>query len=336
MSGKFVMCVTGPLATYRFDIMKKVFPDIIKDYIIVFTNTFSLDLYKDYHKDFTFVNFDELRKDYPFSLENEQFMEVKTEEEFYKNVYEFYYRDFSRPGKKVNLYSYDIHRFALPWLAKNDILNFALIDNDFILTNDRGIVEDYFKEIPDNTLYTTWFFGGDFNAKHIKHQFLKEEVQPLFPDKVFDYSNLLNADGFIKGFKMGNKEDLILFFDIWNKSMKKLFANNHYLHEITGGRLMFDNFWLSPYITGLFKNWGYSIRNTHDFRLSGLVGRHYTRAEDTLYYQNRPGWEMYNFDYSDMSSIKNFIKNNKEQLVKYYGPFKVEVTDSHVYTSMWR
>jgi hypothetical protein len=44
----------------------------------------------------------------------------------------------------------------------------------------------------------------------------------------------------------------------------------------------------------------------------------------------------YGFDYSDTSSISNFIKNNKEALINYYDMFESTVTDTHVYTKYQR
>ena len=64
------------------------------------------------------------------------------------------------------------------------------------------------------------------------------------------------------------------------------------------------------------------------------IGRHYTRVEDTIYVGEREGWKHHNFNYSDISTVSNFIKNNKEKLIKYYSPFKTTATDTHIYTRM--
>lgn len=334
MSGKFVMCVTGPMAMYRFDIMKKVFPDIIKDYVIVFTDTYSLNLYKDYYKDFNFVDFEEIRKDYDFSILNERFLQVPNEEEYYKKLLNFYYRDGARPDKKINLYSYDIQRFALPWLVNNNIKNFALVDNDYIISNDKDLINSYFDNIPINSLYNVWFAGGDLSSSDIKRLFFQKEVQPHFPGKGFDYSNMLTADGYIRGFKMEHTSEIKLFFDIWNKSIEKLYSDDFWMWNITGGNLMLDNFWVLPNIMGFFKAWGYNNLHSLELKHADKVGKHYTRVEDTLYYGKRSGWDRFNFDYSDTTCVSNFVKNNKEQLKEYYGPFETEVTDTHVYTAL--
>ena len=65
------------------------------------------------------------------------------------------------------------------------------------------------------------------------------------------------------------------------------------------------------------------------------ICRHSTRPEDTIYVGPRHGWiSKHNFDYSDTTTISNFIKNNKEKLINYYGSYDVTITDTHIYTRM--
>lgn len=338
MSGKFVMCITGPGAMYRLDLLKKACPDILKDYLIVFTDTYSLNLYKDYHKDFNFVDFEEIRREnqYDFSVIHERFLQAPNEKEFFEKFSKFYFRDGARPGRNVRLYSHDMNRMAMPWLAENDILNFALVDNDYIISNDKDVVDTYFKKIPDNTLYTLWFYGGDQWSPDLKRIFFQKEIQPHFLNKGFDFSKPKNnADGWLKGFKMGHKNDVKLFFDIWNKSVEKIVTDNFYLWNLTGGYVMLDCFWISPWVMQFFESWGYNIKNYHELQLEGWVGKHWTRVEDTFYYGRRPGWERFNFDYTDTSCVAGFVKNNKQGLKEYYeGTYDVDVTDTHAYTSV--
>ena len=82
MSGKFIITITGPIMMYRLDLIKRASPSIIKNNIIIFTDDFSLKIYKEkgYDKDFNFVSMDEIRKNYPISLKHHFF-------EFYKKNY---------------------------------------------------------------------------------------------------------------------------------------------------------------------------------------------------------------------------------------------------------
>jgi hypothetical protein len=66
------------------------------------------------------------------------------------------------------------------------------------------------------------------------------------------------------------------------------------------------------------------------------VYKHVTRPEDTFYFGARGGWEYFKFDYSDVTNISSFIKNNKKQLKEYYDNHlkTIEITDTHYYTEI--
>ena len=67
-----------------------------------------------------------------------------------------------------------------------------------------------------------------------------------------------------------------------------------------------------------------------------LICRHRPKPEANLYYGEIPprgAWYNYKFDDSNINEIKDYVKNNKEQLESYYKEYKfeVEITDTHVY-----
>lgn len=330
MNGKFIVTLTGAGQAYRLDIIKKASPDIIKDYLIIFTDRHSYNLYSNHHNDFNFVIIDDYRKDYPFSFDHELLLETSTEEEYWKQLKTFY-----SPQDK-RFYSYDIHRFILPYLADNNILNFALIDSDLILSNDRNILDKYFSNIPPGRTYAP-FMAPEYKQERM--DFFKKEIQPLFPQINFDLNFVQGADGFIRGFHFRNKEELMLFFNIWNKATEILFTNPNYSNFIFGS-LIVDFCFLCPLIMNYFENIGYTFKNGAELAccIDGHnVFKHVSRPEDTFYTRHRDGvWNYYNFDYNDVHSISSFISKNKSQLQHYYaGSFKsVEITDTHVYTSI--
>jgi len=334
MSGKFIITATGPAMKYRLDILKRSSPDILKDYVIIFTDVYSYNLYTDHHKNFNFVIIDDIRKNYPISLKYEKIMEVSTEEEFFEQMPIFY------NGVNKQLYPYDIHRFIMPYCVENNILNFALIDSDMILNNDCNVIERYFEEIPDATLNMHWF-GEDGDQRIGRDNFLMSKIQPLFPQIDFKSKIKRNCDGYIRGFKFKNKEDLTLFFNIWNKSLECLFESIDYSHLI-GGYMIMDSGWLCPYIMQIFQNLHYSFVDCHEvLHVKSLYGirayRHYSRPEDTLYYKGyRGAWDVHNFDYNNVTNIASFVKQNKVQLQEYYECCVdiMEITDSHVYTKL--
>ena len=126
-----------------------------------------------------------------------------------------------------------------------------------------------------------------------------------------------------------------LFYDIWNEAIKFPI-----LDKVRHTVPMFNTDFIVPFIMQCFaKQTDYNFCNAHDFifinKLTTNIGIHYTRAEDTIYLGPRDTWYLYNFDYSDISTISSFIKNNKEQLLKYYATyFNTTITDSHVYTKL--
>jgi hypothetical protein len=326
--GKFIIQLTGPAVKYRLDILAKVCPEL-RHFLICLTNKESYELYKEYHNFFEFVIMDDYRSEYPISLEYETFPNYKTEDEFFAKVGTFY-------GSKTNrFYPYDIHRFIFPYLIENNILNFAISDTDFIVKNDFELLNKFFKSIPEGTMYGPWH-GQDSSSLELKNKFWKD-VQEFFPTIELNAPFIRTQDGWMRGFHFKNKEDMKLLYDIWNKSLDTLFENQEYRQILVGHNgAVCQTEWVISYIIQFFEHQKkYSYVNCEKLlQVDNMtIGRHYTRVEDTLYLGKREVWNYLNFDYSDVSNISNFIKNNKEQLYRYYdGTFKVEVTDTHVYT----
>lgn len=327
MSGKFIITLTGIGQSYRLDIIKKASPDILKDYLIIFTDRHSYNLYTEHHNDFNFVIMDDYRKDYPFSFDHELLLETTSEEEYWKQLKTFY-----SPADK-RFYSYDIHRFILPYLAEHNILNFALIDSDVILSNDRNALEKFFLNTTPGLMYAP-FMAPEYRQERM--DFFKKEIQPLFPQINFDLTFVQGADGYIRGFHFHNKEELMLFFNIWNKATEILFTNPNYNNFIFGS-LIVDFCFLCPLIINYFGKIGYTFRNGLDLSyIDGVtIFKHVSRPEDTFYTRHRDHvWNYYKFDYNDITTVSSFIKKNKSQLQTYYGgAFRsIEITDTHVYT----
>lgn len=327
-AGKFIIQVTGPAVKYRLDILAKVCPEL-RHFLICLTDKNSYNLYKEYHNFFEFVIMDEYRVGHDISLEYEILPNYQTEEEYFANINSLY-------GSKTDrFYPFDIHRFIFPYLMENNILNFATSDTDFIVKNDFELLNKFFKNIPEGTLYGPWH-GEDPSSLELKRKFWNE-VQQFFPSFELNAPFFRTQDGWMRGFHFKNKEDMKLFYDIWNKAFYVLFSNNEYRSILVGHNgTICQTEWVSSYILQFFeyqKNYSYKNNDTLLLVDNITLGRHYTRVEDTLYLGKREVWEYLNFDYSDTSTISNFIKNNKEQLYRYYdGTFEVEVTDTHVYT----
>lgn len=329
MTGKFIITITGPAMTYRLDLIKRAFPSILKDYVIVFTNSYSYDLYKDYHNDFNFVIMDEYRIKYSNILDKEVFFDSPTQEHYFENIGSFY------SDQTGLLYPYDAQRFILPYLAENNILSFTIIDSDFILNDSAEMMDRIFNRLPEKSMYNAWF-GADANSEK-RINFLNTNLKPFYPSIDFDIDNARSADGFMRGFKFESVDHIMLFFNMWNSAIEILMSNDSFKH-FYGGNIIMDVAWLSPYIMQVFKKLGYSIVELNEFLdVDGRrVGVHCTRPEDTFYYGERANWTEYEFDYSGVNNISSFVYKNKEKLRLYYVERLeiVEITDTHVYNKV--
>lgn len=330
--GKFLMQTIGINIKYRLDLIRHSYPKA-KDFIICLTTKDSYELYSDHHDFFTFVILDDYRKDYPISLEHETFPTYQTETEFFNEVKSFYGRTTGR------FFSYDIHRFAFPYLMENNILNFALIDTDFVLNEDPKLLNEFFERLPEKTCYAPWF-QEDVQHRELKTKLWLEEIQPKFPQIKLEAPFIRNTDGFVRGFNFANLEDMKLVYELWNAALHKMFSHSLYHHHLCGNNgAIFHTEWVIAHIMQFLEHQRqYKFLDCHSlFIVDGKrVGKHCTRVEDTTYLGPRPQWSHFNFDYSNTSTISNFIKNNKQQLHQYYlDKFpNFEITDTHVYTKI--
>lgn len=322
-SPKIVIPITGPLLKYRLDIIREVSPDI-KDYLIIFTDDFSYDLYSDHHDFFNFVTMDNYRKKHPFSLEYERFPNFKTEAEFLKKFDTFY-------GNSTGIYyPWEIHRFVFEYMMENHILNFVITQSDFIFKNDSTIIKEFFDSVPRGSLYAPFMGMETDNSDYVW-----DKIQEQFPFIHLKYNNSLHrCDGFFRGFYFNNIGDMELFYNIWNEAIQIPIKNK----KIHNTPMYFTDFIVTALMQFFAKQRDYMFSDMHDVtyvkKLGTNIGRHFTRVEDTLYAGERAQWKEYNFDYSNTSTIADFIKNNKSQILEFYHPFNTTITDKHVYTRL--
>ena len=317
---QYIVTVSGPAQKYRLDLIKECFPSILNDLVTIFTDRYSYNLYKDYHKYFNFVIIDEYRSQYQFSLENEKFYEVSLEEDYWKNLTNFYSKESGL------LYPYEIQRFIFPYLIERNITSFALIDSDVILNNDRKLHQQFFSDLPNGCFYSP--FQGELNSEGQK-TFLSKNVDKHFPSLDLSQEYTTALDGWIRGFNFRNTSDMKLFFEVWNKSLELLYTSHK--NQFFTGCVIVDFNFLCGSIMGTFMD--YKVLNSSELNLKypKKLFYHISRVEDNLYWDRYGQWS--HFDYSDTSSISNFIQNNKEKLLTYYsGPFNVKLTNTHIFT----
>ena len=344
MNAKFIMCLTGPAMKYRLELIRETLSEKIrKKWLLIFTDNYSYELYKDLHDDFNFIILDDIRKDYPDTFKYEILLNKNNVKDYFEEFIKFYNFSgtFCEEGFS-RLYPFKIHRFAFPYLIKNNILNFAIIDSDFNIIDDEEVIEEYFKRIKSGTLHCL-YFHGQFRNNLDHKEFIDKEMQSMF--KNIDLSDVMPfwADGFIRGFHFKNTEDMELFFNTWNDCLLKI-IHNHY--RLYGGNYLINACWLVSTIMTIFEKIGYKLINSWDF-LDVIfedrpgkykVGLHITKPEDTLYFGSRAPWqERYGFDYLDVHDIQSFIEKNKKQLKYYYennGAEIKEITNTHVFVKV--
>jgi hypothetical protein len=320
---KYVVTANGPVQRYRLDIIKECFPDVLNS-VIIFTDKFSYDLYRQYHDVFNFVIIDDYRNQFKFSVDNEVFFNAKSDSEYFAGVREFYSVSHNR------LYSYDIHRFAFLYLLNEGITSFALIDSDVILQNNPAAHASFNDNLPDGCFHAP-FMGREGDAGKIN--FL-ENVYPYFGFLNKPMPHAQAMDGWIRGFKFKSKTDMTLFFNIWNKSIELLYTDENLRLQFHTGCVIADFGFICQLIMGLFKDqFNYQILNSMELNLMypQRIFHHTQSVEDQLYWDRYGQWSKFN--YTDISSIPAFISNNKEKLMDHYaGPVDVRITDSHIYT----
>lgn len=320
----FITTLTGPFLKYRLDLIRKVAPSV-KDYLIIFTDKFSYPFYHEHHDFFNFVFMDEYRAKNEFSMKYELFAKFTSEKDFLENFDDFY-------GEKTGVYyPWETHRFIFPYLIENEIKNFAIVDTDFIFCDDGAMLGSFFTKVPEGS-----FCMHSMGEDSVDRGQIWNEIQKRFTEiKLSSDQPLLDCDGYFRGFHFKTFEDMSLFYDIWNETIQYPIKNKD-----THPHMLYHTDWIVPTLMQFFKeNRNYSFYSLYDLIImEGCkcrdLGRHYTRVEDTIYVGPRGGWEIYGFDYSDTTSIANFIKNNKRELINYYAPFDVELTESHVYTKL--
>lgn len=325
---KFIMHFSGPISKYRLDLFIEASPNI-KDYVVCFTNRASFNYYKEYHNKLDFVFIDDYRVNEEISNKFELFCDplLSTEEDYFKNLH-FFYKDQNNP----RYWPFETRRFIFKYLLEKNILNFCILNNNIIFNNEPTVIESFFNNIPPGYLYAP-FHGED--AFSSSRKLIWNSLQSKFPEISLDAPFLRTCDGFLRGHHFKNKEDMVLFFNIWNACVSKvLFEDNN----IGNNGTIIHLEWISSHIMQFFEfNKGYKfVDYTQLERVDGQIALKYkTRPEDKLFKNALiPEWEEYGFNYADITSISNFIKNNKLQLEKYYSHHwaDFEVTDTHVYT----
>jgi hypothetical protein len=348
--------VFGPALKYRLDLLKDSSPNI-KKYIHVLTDKISYEkFYQDFHNDYTFIFVEDYMNQYELSKIHEVIPNIFIDEEDHFTNSSEYYKSLD------NFFSFDIHRFVIPYFISKGIKKFVIADSDMILTDDSEIVELFFNSIPEKSFFSPGM-GTDYNLES-KREFWKKLNIPNVSENYTIHENICLFDGWARGFNFDTIDDAQEFFNIWNESYLQLLENRKSptvgVYKNGEGPLIWSNEWIFSHCVEIFKQLkGYEIlfdvfyqpgygviKNISPIKVFSF---HTPRPEDNLFhvyekyidkdgverYPSRGSWYDYKFDYSGKKTVSSFLKNNKEEIEKYYKSFivfDVEVTDTHAYT----
>lgn len=344
----FVISNFGPAYKYRLEIIKEA-TSHSKEFIYVLTDSISYNkFYKDLDEYFNFLIIDDIKSEYPLSVKHEILPTIFESEEDQFTNFESFYKSID------NNFSYDIHRFAIPILAKLGIKKFFIVDSDSVFSNNRDDIFNYFNNLPDKSICSP-VMGYDVNNLQNKQNFWENLNYNETTKNYKINNNILLFDGWARGFAFESNDDMLEFFDIWNTAYltildnRKKIDNNLPIYKNGEGPLIWSNEWVFSHCVDMFitlKNYKHmsnycyqpGVYEYMDNNVPKIVGIHCPRPEDNLYYTfdgTRGAWYDFKFNFKNQKKIKDFIKDNKDELLRYYQNTKfskVEITDTHVYT----
>lgn len=348
--------VFGPALKYRLDLLKNSSYDVRK-YVHILTDKISYEkFYQDFKNDYNFFFIEDYMSKFYLSLKHEIIPNhFKTEKEHFENSNKWY-KDTN------NFFSYDIHRFAIPYFLSQGIKKFVIIDSDLILNNDIKIIDEFFDTQSEKTLYAPTM-GIDTTITE-KNNFWNKLKIPFIPENFELPSNISLFDGWIRGFNFETVEDGEKFFTLWNSSYLQLLEDRHNpmigIYKNGEGPLIWSSEWIFSHCVKIFEIlFNYNVNYEIAFQPGEvcvpnkpylIFGKHRPRPEDNLFhslvkyiddkgeerYPSRGAWHHFRFNYDCERTISSFIQKNKSELVRYYesNGFDVTTTDTHIFTTI--
>lgn len=343
---KIIMFLTGNLLRYRLDLINYGYPNVAKEYIIIFTDRCSYDncVSEEYKNKFNFVFIDDCRKNYPVSQKFERFLCEQDDVKYYEKLNTFY------SCETGDLYPFEITRFIFIYLMENNIKNFIISDSDVVMVDDCNIIDKMLDFLNEGEFHIPRFGPGNPLPYN---DFYKKYFSQKYTNLNFDVPEMRESDGYVKGFHFKNMDDMKLYFNLWNDAIELIMSDYKLFKSmgLTGCniKIIMAAFWISPYLMHVFAhNLNYKITDCHSsFYINGSdVYHHFCRPEERIYYDFAPsygGWENFKYINGTMSgykSISEFIQKNKEELYVYYKHrikpnCKLEITDDHVFVKLF-
>lgn len=302
---KFYSISLGPIL---FETRFKHFLDKNKDTLDYFTWVVdNYDLYEPYKEYIDLIDIKSSRIDHPWSNEYEVSFDEKDHSLFLKNFKEY--------CLTKHTYPLDLQRLAFKDFYEKDILNITYVGTNLQISNNKENLEEYFNKIPKGMFIFPYWNAEPANCFFSPH--VKSDLHLIYPslDIPDDYYYF---DGWGYGFHFFNKEDLILFYRIWDDILKIIFNNNiSHIFKTTAGYSNYEA--IVGYVMRIFvKNFGYKIDNIHNYWDSHKTGMHLSLAHDTWHYGGLRTWSEFGFTLDNIQTISDYIEKNQEPLKAFY------------------
>lgn len=326
MSYKFITHTFGPLHfNTRFLPFVKHNDKILHNFIYIVGN---YELYEPYSHLLTILDGKEVTKN-SWSHDIEV---IYDESDAVKFVTGF--KSFCIDGKKP--LPLNLVRFNMLECMKHDVLNMVYVGTNTWFTNKPEIIDAYFNSIPVGTMHAPLFNMNKPTGYYLQH-LITGKMQERFPDLIIP-SDFYYFDGYQFGMHFKNKDDLKLFFDIWDYIVYLHYTDDAFknLLSTTAGYTKYEQF--VGYVMRIFElNFGYTMDNFINYWDFTTLGKHLNLPHDTWHNCGiRTNWDVLHGITLDESivTVPQFIKKNKDALDHYHSShgqlLKHEITENNV------
>jgi hypothetical protein len=321
MSGKFIKLLLGPVHfETRFLSFIKTNRDTLHNYVYLVDNYHLYEPYKDLVE---IIDLTEIAKNHAWSSEKEiPFAETDTTL-YMKNFVE-------HCCINKNFLPSNVLRFHFLNSYDKNILNMMYVGNNIVLSNNQNTLDNFFNSTEPGT-FTVPFLNFSpqpyFKGDYVSNLFKEKYPTLIIPEDYWYF------DGYQFGFHFKTKEDMILFYEMWDHLMHLYYTdpnlNSHLGHP--AGYTMFESF--VGYVIRIFElNFDYKVAYLFDYWKK--TGFHTSYPHDTWYYAGiRGGWERYGFRLDNtITTVQDYVDANKEPLKQYFNQHGFELQNEPPYT----
>lgn len=307
---KFYTVALGPiLFETRFKHFLNKNKNILDHYTWVVDN---YNLYEPYKDEVKIIDIDSIRKNHSWSKEYELLFNEKDPVLFAKN--------FNKVCEENKQYlPLDLQRFALLEFYKEETLNFCYIGSNVQITNNKEHILEFFNKIPQGTFLAPFWSNIPEPCSVTEH--IKDDLQAIYPQLKITNTRF-KFDGWGYGMHFRSKEDLLLFYNLWESILEIYYKKTNLENIILGASGGVTNYELAiGWVMNIFtENFNYDFKNIHEFWTTDKLGVHLSLIHDTWFYGGiRCGWTHFGFVLDEkIKTVADFIARNQEPIKVFY------------------